>query len=316
MTRVYMATPSSNNWRIKNGSIASEVQNNVMQIDSKQIANQCQQHRTIFHLYFKMIFISQILSYQVQVTFSLVYVIQLIFTYQYEDQKEQFIINFRIILYLRQQSKITIQSHEQLLREEILTTFMTLLYNISYKLYHISQTHLIKYKGKIFCNFYYWSYILALQNKIQFLAHFIVALTRLKLKLVNKKCVNKKWQTKIFIYCLHLCILNGFSLFKFRTKTVISIRGFVIYLIKAIEPKTNWARKEEKIKKQVNEIITNHFLTPLRQIKPQLKDPRDRCPLCNGISRHQCSCNLMVCTSCYTPHCLEQQLRLLQRDDE
>ncbi|CAL6073033.1 Hypothetical_protein [Hexamita inflata] len=93
-----------------------------------------------------------------------------------------------------------------------------------------------------------------------------------------------------------------------------SIRGFVIYLIKAMEPKT--ARKEEKIKKQVNEIITNHFLTPLRQIKPQLKDPRDRCPLCNGISRHQCSCNLMVCTSCYTPHCLEQQLRQLQRDDE
>ncbi|CAL5988514.1 Transposase_IS4 [Hexamita inflata] len=127
---------------------------------------------------------------------------------------------------------------------------------------------------------------------------------------------SKKWQTKIFIYCLHLCILNGFSLFKFRTKTVISIRGFVILLIKAIEPQTNWFQKEEKIKKQVNQIITNHFLTPLRQIKPDLKDPRDRCPICNGISRHQCSCNLMVCSSCYTPHCLEQQLRQLQRDDE
>ncbi|CAL6056361.1 Hypothetical_protein [Hexamita inflata] len=51
MTRVCTTTPSSKSWRINNGSIASEVQNNVMQIDSKQIASQCQQHRTVFHLY-------------------------------------------------------------------------------------------------------------------------------------------------------------------------------------------------------------------------------------------------------------------------
>ncbi|CAL6065412.1 Hypothetical_protein [Hexamita inflata] len=51
MTRVCTATPSSTSQRINNWSITSEVQNNVMKIDFKQIASQCQQHRTVFHLY-------------------------------------------------------------------------------------------------------------------------------------------------------------------------------------------------------------------------------------------------------------------------
>ncbi|CAL6002422.1 Transposase_IS4 [Hexamita inflata] len=127
---------------------------------------------------------------------------------------------------------------------------------------------------------------------------------------------SKKWQTKIFIYCLHLCILNGFSLFKFRTKKLISIRGFVIYLIKAMEPKTNWAKNEEKIKKEVNDIITNHYLIPMRVFKPEQSDPRTGCTLCNGIARHRCSCNLGMCMTCYTRHCLEQQIRLSQKEVE
>ena len=66
---------------------------------------------------------------------------------------------------------------------------------------------------------------------------------------------SKKWLTRIFIYCLHLCILNGFSLYKFRTKIQPSIREDVIMLIKNIEPKTNLVKKEVKIKTEVNQIL-------------------------------------------------------------
>ena len=66
---------------------------------------------------------------------------------------------------------------------------------------------------------------------------------------------SKKWSTKIFVYCLHLCILNGFSLYKFRTKIQPSIREYVIMLIKNIEPNTNLVRKEVKIKTEVNQIL-------------------------------------------------------------
>ncbi|CAL6011355.1 Transposase_IS4 [Hexamita inflata] len=138
-------------------------------------------------------------------------------------------------------------------------------------------------------------------------------------------------QAQQFVYCLQVCIINSFLIFRQRCSEpkdnhkqeqnrLPSIRDYVQLLIKQIEPKSNWAKKEEKYKKQVNKfvnnIVTNHYLISLREIRIEVKDPRTKCDLCNGIARHLCSCNIGLCMDCYTSHCLEQQLRQLQRDDE
>ncbi|CAL6101038.1 Hypothetical_protein [Hexamita inflata] len=75
-------------------------------------------------------------------------------------------------------------------------------------------------------------------------------------------------------------------------------------------------QKRRKNQKEVNDIITNHYLIQMRVFKPEQSDPRTGCTLCNGIARHRCSCNLGMCMTCYTRHCLEQQIRLSQKEVE
>ncbi|CAL5998271.1 Hypothetical_protein [Hexamita inflata] len=119
-------------------------------------------------------------------------------------------------------------------------------------------------------------------------------------------------QTKQFVYCLQICVINSFLIFRQRytenqpdQKRPLTIRDYVQLLIKQIEPKTNWATKETKIQNQTTQIISQHYLIH----KSETYNPTSTCYICKSNSLFYCCCGVDVCLKCQTQHCLEQQAR-------
>ncbi|CAL5996807.1 Hypothetical_protein [Hexamita inflata] len=130
-------------------------------------------------------------------------------------------------------------------------------------------------------------------------------------------------QAQQFVYCLQVCIINSFLIFrqwcseqkdnhKQECNRMPSIRDYVQLLIKQIEPRTSWADKELKVQNQVTPILDSHYLVSMKELKPNLKDPRTTCYICKTISHYQCFCGKGLCLKCQAKHCLEQQARFYQ----
>ncbi|CAL5982944.1 Transposase_IS4 [Hexamita inflata] len=116
----------------------------------------------------------------------------------------------------------------------------------------------------------------------------------------------KKPHIRLFVYCIHLCILNGFSLFKIRTKKQIKVRQFVKYLIKAMEPDTNFYQKKQYVENLVFDFQEIHYLVTIISQRPDLKNPSMRCKLCRTTTNNQCICGIGLCQKCEAKHILEQ----------
>ncbi|CAL6011351.1 Hypothetical_protein [Hexamita inflata] len=123
-------------------------------------------------------------------------------------------------------------------------------------------------------------------------------------------------QTKQFVYCLQICVINSFLIFRQRytennldqkreQNRPLTIRDYVQLLIKQIEPKTNWATKETKIQNQTAQIISQHYLIH----KSETNNPTSICCICKCNSLYYCYCGVGLCVKCQVQHCLEQQAR-------
>ncbi|CAL6100583.1 Hypothetical_protein [Hexamita inflata] len=127
---------------------------------------------------------------------------------------------------------------------------------------------------------------------------------------------SKRQQTQQFIYCLQVCIINSFLIFRQRFLEPIhnpkqehnrklTMRDYVQLLIKQIEPITNWATKETKIQNQTAQIISQHYLIH----KSETNNPTSICCICKCNSLYYCYCGVGLCVKCQVQHCLEQQAR-------
>ncbi|CAL6100593.1 Hypothetical_protein [Hexamita inflata] len=140
-------------------------------------------------------------------------------------------------------------------------------------------------------------------------------------------------QAQQFVYCLQVCIINSFLIFRQRCSEqkdnqkqecnrLPAIRDYVQLLIKQIEPRTSWANKKAKVQTEVKQILNGteikepnvvghvletHYLVSLKELKPECLYPKSYCSNCKTRSTFVCKCGIGICQKCQVQHCLEQQ---------
>ncbi|CAL6077935.1 Transposase_IS4 [Hexamita inflata] len=116
------------------------------------------------------------------------------------------------------------------------------------------------------------------------------------------RCHN--WTTCVFVYCLHLCILQAHSLFQLQTKKHISIIDFVFLLIDAIKPNTHTEIRQHEVAVRIDQILFTHAFLPISKFLPDKIRPNRLCNNCRKITLNQCKCGVYFCRDCHTRHLL------------
>ncbi|CAL5980709.1 Transposase_IS4 [Hexamita inflata] len=123
----------------------------------------------------------------------------------------------------------------------------------------------------------------------------------------------QKWTTCMFIYCIHICILQAHSLFCLRLQRQISIIDFMLLLIDAIQPHTHTQIRQKEVLGKIDSLLVAHELITLKQVRPEIKDPIGHCYTCGERTRWICACEYYYCKTCHVKHLLIEQEQILSR---
>ncbi|CAL6011346.1 Transposase_IS4 [Hexamita inflata] len=151
-------------------------------------------------------------------------------------------------------------------------------------------------------------------------------------------------QTKQFIYCLQVCLINSFIVFRHQYQDPnltyededdrlykqrwLTIRQFVQLLIDAIDDfrhemnqetpltsdspiqiqRVSFSMPKKDIKLvasgQIEKIMEEHQLIPLKLVRTEFTCPTSRCCMCKAKVDIICTCNNVLCNDCHMKHLL------------